>query len=58
MPVVLGNLNCTQEQPSPISVLEPSFEEDDNLTPESFGKNDSPTSISYILRYVSFSPTG
>ncbi|XP_056170293.1 uncharacterized protein LOC115664710 [Syzygium oleosum] len=38
MPVALGNLNCSQEQPSPISVLEPSFEEDDNPTPESFGK--------------------
>ncbi|XP_030515018.2 uncharacterized protein LOC115728772 isoform X2 [Rhodamnia argentea] len=38
MPVVLGNLNSSQEQPSPISVLEPSFEEDDNPTPESFGK--------------------
>ncbi|KAF8006246.1 hypothetical protein BT93_K0513 [Corymbia citriodora subsp. variegata] len=38
MPVVLGNLNCSQEQPSPISVLEPLFEEDDNSTTESFGK--------------------
>lgn len=57
MPVALGNLNCSQEQPSPISVLEPSFEEDDNPTPESFGNNDSPTSIIYILRYVSFSLT-
>lgn len=38
MPMVSRNLNCIQEQPSPISVLEPSFEDDDNPTPEYFGK--------------------
>ncbi|KAJ6711042.1 M REDUCTASE II SUBUNIT GAMMA putative (DUF3741)-RELATED [Salix koriyanagi] len=32
-PVVPGNMNENQDQPSPISVLEPPFEEDDNTIP-------------------------
>ncbi|XP_052170857.1 uncharacterized protein LOC127787049 isoform X2 [Diospyros lotus] len=34
-PVVRGNPSENQDQPSPISVLEPSFEEDENVTAES-----------------------
>ncbi|CAK9156685.1 unnamed protein product [Ilex paraguariensis] len=35
-PVVFGNSNDTQDQPSPISVLDPSFEEDYHAASESF----------------------
>lgn len=34
-PMIPGNASENQDQPSPISVLEPPFEEDDNLTRES-----------------------
>ena len=33
-PAMPGNMGENQDQPSPISVLEPPFEEDDNLVPE------------------------
>ncbi|XP_061969978.1 uncharacterized protein LOC133692842 isoform X1 [Populus nigra] len=36
-PVVPGNMNENQDQPSPISVLEPPFEEDDNTILEASG---------------------
>ncbi|CAK7349474.1 unnamed protein product [Dovyalis caffra] len=36
-PVVPGNMNENQDQPSPISVLEPPFEEEDNTIPEASG---------------------
>lgn len=36
-PVVPGNMNENQDQPSPISVLEPPFEEDDSTILEASG---------------------
>ncbi|KAJ9169707.1 hypothetical protein P3X46_017868 [Hevea brasiliensis] len=36
-PAVPGNMSENQDQPSPISVLEPPFEEDDNTVPEPSG---------------------
>lgn len=33
-PVMAGNISENQDQPSPISVLEPPFEEDDSTVPE------------------------
>lgn len=36
-PGLAGNMNENQDQPSPISVLEPPFEEDDNIVPEPSG---------------------
>lgn len=36
-PLMPGNASENQDQPSPISVLEPPFEEDDNITRESSG---------------------
>ncbi|KAJ0054255.1 hypothetical protein Pint_01621 [Pistacia integerrima] len=36
-PLMRGNVSENQDQPSPISVLEPPFEEDDNTFPESSG---------------------
>lgn len=34
-PMIPGNASENQDQPSPISVLEPPFEEDDNITRDS-----------------------
>ncbi|XP_044493117.1 uncharacterized protein LOC123216676 isoform X2 [Mangifera indica] len=36
-PLMPGNVSENQDQPSPISVLEPPFEEDDNTVPQSSG---------------------
>lgn len=36
-PVMPGTMSENQDQPSPISVLEPPFEEDDNTIPEPSG---------------------
>lgn len=36
--VAAGNLNENNEQPSPISVLDQQFEEDEKTTPEGSGK--------------------
>ena len=39
-PAVSGNVSENQDQPSPISVLEPLYEEDDNIKAESSNNAD------------------
>lgn len=55
-PVMPGNVSENQDQPSPISVLEPHFEEDDNTTHESSGymKRDLDGNFSYYCLITSF----
>lgn len=53
--MVPRNVSENQDQPSPISVLEPPFEEDDNITHESSGymKPDVQGNFSFIVLITS-----